>query len=723
MKIREIFLVFWISVLVSGCGNLFEKREVTAQTEDATTSTVQGANSPQQGAEQIETDTTQDTVIETPAPEYFSGGTGVFTAQPRSPEVITEISGDVTLNFERTDIREATKIVLGDLLNRNYTIDQRVQGVATLQTSRPISTSSLMPTLEMLLRMNGAALIDQGEILHIVPRDVAMREATIPQLGDSQLPLPRGFGVRVVPLQYISAVEMQKILGPLVQQGSLVRVDEFRNLLILTGTSGEVAQMLETIRIFDVDWLQGMSVALFSPSFVDARILAEELQTIFGEGPLEGLIRFTVIERLNAVLVMSPRKTYLDKAAEWIDRLDRDTDIVGRRLFVYKVKNSKALDLAEVLGDIYSGLDEGQQRIPAAEVIPRQAPVEITTSDTEQTVNETGEVMSPRNTRTTPQSTNAEDGIIVSTGGGIRIIADETNNALVVLSTPEQYRQIQSALQQLDAVPLQVLIEATIAEITLTDEFRFGLEWFFTHEIDSSQVQAGLLGLDLDTVAGLAPGLPAFSYTLTDTAGMVRGVLNALAGESKLNVISSPSLMVLNNQTASIQVGDQVPVTTQQQQSTAVGSTIVNSIEFRDTGVLLSVTPRVNPGGLVIMEIEQEVSDVAPGSAALTPTIQRRRINSMVAIESGETVVLGGLIRENQSSLRSGIPFLYQLPIVGHLFGSTNNDGRRTELVVLITPRSVQGANESRRITEEYRNKMESLKPLYEKTGSAGSVP
>ena len=297
----------------------------------------------------------------------------------------------------------------------------------------------------------------------------------------------------------------------------------------------------------------------------------------------------------------------------------------------------------------------------------------------------------------------------LSENSTIRIIADEINNALLIKATAHEYRLVQAALEQLDIVPLQVLVEATIAEITLTDELQFGLEWFFKNHLGERKV--GNLALDVGA-AGLTALSPGFSYAILDNANAVRAVLNALAGESRVNILSSPSLMVLNNQTATINVGDEVPVTTQQQQATTGTSTIVNNIEFRDTGVLLTVTPRVNAGGLVTMEVEQEVSNVAAGTGnTLTPTIQQRKITSTVAIDSGDTVVLGGLIRENTSVNQSGIPGLHRLPLVGPLFGSTTQDQRRTELVVLITPRAVQNRDSARRITEEFRRKMRVLQP------------
>ena len=239
----------------------------------------------------------------------------------------------------------------------------------------------------------------------------------------------------------------------------------------------------------------------------------------------------------------------------------------------------------------------------------------------------------------------------------------------------------------------------------MTGDLSLGLEWFFRSRRGS---RTGEFQLDLG-VPGLAP-TTGFSYLIRSAAD-VNLVLSALASESKLNIVSSPSLMVLNHQKASIQVGDQVPFTIQQQQSTAADSNIINNIEFSDTGVLLTVRPRVSSGGLVVMEIKQEVRDVAPGSAgSLTPTIQQRKIDSSVAVQSGETIVLGGLIRENKTEAQAGLPGLSEIPVIGRLFGTSTDSTRRTELVVLITPRAVQDPSVARKVTEEFRRKLTSLK-------------
>ena len=647
-------------------------------------------------------------------PDFVEPGTDVYARASATPPNNPPQPGEVTLNFDDTSLSEVVKVVLGDLLNENYFIDPGIDGSVTLQTSRPLPSEALIPTLEMILRSNGAALVSTIEGYRVVPREVAPGAGVIPQLGDSTIPLLAQYGIRIVPLRYIAAAEMVEILSSMTVGGDLIRADSTRNLLILMGTSGELRQLLETIQIFDVDWMAGRSFALVTPEFVDAKILAAEIEQVFSDKPAtEGLYRIITIERLNALLVVTTRREMLEQITKWVERLDQESPRVGVQLFVYRVENGRASEIAAVLSQVFG--DEKSDAIPPAEVAPGEEPVVITTIDEDTPAAEAdGKRLSSSSGSDYAGSSDsgnsaAQQGAVIKTNTGMRIIADEINNAILILGTVQQYRQVLSAMRQLDIVPLQVLIEATIAETTLSDELEHGLEWFFKNNIES-KTGAGTLDLGAAALAPLAPG---FSYAITDVAGTVRAVLNALASDSRLNVVSSPSLMVLNNQEASIRVGDEVPVTIQQQQSTVAESNVVNSIEYRDTGVLLTVVPRVNSGGLVIMDIDQEVSDVAPGTANnLTPIIQQRTINSTVAVQSGETVVLGGLIRENKSVAQSGIPGLYKIPFIGHLFGATTKERRRTELVVLITPRALYDSNGARDITDEFRRKMRSLKPF-----------
>jgi general secretion pathway protein D len=476
--------------------------------------------------------------------------------------------------------------------------------------------------------------------------------------------------------------------------------------------------LLETVEIFDVDWLAGTSFGLFPLEYADAKTVAQELENILGDGGderLAGLVRFVPIERMNAILVISPHQRFLSRAETWIERLDRGggQGDGGRRLFVYNVQNGKAADLAAILEQIF-GADDAAAAAPGA-VAPNLRPVEVSAANPPAGALAQSRTAGQRTGQTAPRPTpgavagresSPSRAVDFAGKGKIRVIADEANNALVILANASDYRMVSEALKKLDVVPLQVLIEATIAEVTLNDDLRYGLQWFFkanSSEFTLSSVATG-------AVAGIFPG---FSYLFA--GGDVRVVLNALSEVTELNVISSPQLMVLGNQTAVLQVGDQVPIATQSAVSvTDPAAPIVNTVEFRDTGVILRVTPRVNKGGLVIMDIEQEVSDVVATTTSTidSPTIQQRKIKSSVAVQSGETVALGGLIRESKVFTKSGIPFLSDIPIIGALFGTKTEDERRTELLVLITPRVVRNQTEARRVTDELRRRLSKVGKL-----------
>lgn len=620
--------------------------------------------------------------------------------------------GDITLNFQGTDINEFVKVILSDVLNLNFIIDPQVSGSVTIETATPVKEEQLFPILEEILSINNAAITKSNGLYKILPKNKVVKGNLSPSTAETKV--SRGYSVRMIPLQFIAAQEMQKILEPFVSDGGELRTDIQRNMIIIGGTPNELAQLEETIEIFDVDWLRGMSVGLYPLDYVDPKTLKTELDDVLGgveassDGKLlGGLIRTVALERLNSLLLISSTATALREAEIWLYRLDRQGEQVGQNLYVYDVQNAKAIEIAEILGNIFSS-STSTHTTPRPQLAPGTIPVEIASDNNNSEENSAATVS---NTYQPPVSVGNSE-LSLASKGEIEIIADDTRNALVILASSRDYKMVAAAIKKLDVVPLQVLVEASILEVTLNDDLSYGVEWFFNNQVGRNRQGQGQLDLGATGISALAPG---FSYTIINSIGDVKAVLNALQSESEINVLSAPSLMVLDNQTATINVGDEIPVPTRQSTSNIdPNAPTVNEIQFRDTGITLEVTPRVNNSGLVTMDIRQEVSNaVATTSSDIdAPTIQQRQIESTVAINSGETIVLGGLIRNSVTENEGGIPGLYKIPFFGKLFGNTSVEERRTELIVLLTPRVVRNNTDAKNITNEFRRKLENLPPI-----------
>lgn len=658
-------------------------------------------------------------------------GTGEFldrqAARPDDRPAPPE--GQITLNFEGKDIREIVRVVLGDILGENYVIAPGVSGTATFATARPVTRDQVLPILEMLLAWNNAAMVHSDGRWNVVPESQALPGNLVPRMGR---PPQRGYEVRAVPLKYIAPAEMEKLLQPYAREQAIVMADNARGLLVLAGTPSELANYMQTIQIFDVNWLEGMSVGIFPLKRVEADTIVDELRSVFGEEadtPLAGMFRFIPMERLNAVMAITPQEDYLREAGNWVERLDRGLgEGIGLRLYVYDVQNVKAGDLADTLNQVFGQAAgrRGEQRGRRGELAPGLEPVEIRAINDPRRREEQEEPPEERQPR------GEGEGLRLVDGEDISITAVEESNALVIRATPAQYEAVLGAINRLDRIPLQVLVEAKIVEVSLRGELQYGVQWFFEDAIGTGDVpdpgngddngngnggSARIKNLfDRDSQFGRIGGAGLGGLTYAFTGPNAQAIFTALQTASELRVLSAPSLMVLNNKEANIQVGDQIPVvTTQFQPSGAVGDVSTRaSVQFRDTGVIMRVTPRVNPGGLVFLEISQELSEPLPAQRDVTGNVpvSKRTIDTELSVQSGETVILGGLISDRVTEASGGVPILKDIPMLGKLFGSTNTEGNRRELLVLITPRVIRSAEEANKITEEYRTRFRGLEPI-----------
>lgn len=649
-------------------------------------------------------------------------GTDRHVRMPQKQEPIRFVGDDVSLNFEQAPLSEVTHAIMGDILKLDYVVDHPIQGQVTLRTRTPIPRDQLLGVLESLLQANNTIMIRGADGRYLVTGSA--RGTRLSPSVTNPADRAAGYSTIIVPLQYISAANMAEILRPVAEESAFVRIDGSRNLLMLAGTRAQLDGWLDIIGTFDVDQLKGMSVGLFplENSSVDEVSTALEALLASGEkggANMKDMIRIVPVKRLNSILVVTPRAHYLDTLQTWIERMDEaHHSQFDQRLYVYPVQNTTASRLADLINRIYAGGAGAQQQgiRDAAGVAPGLTPESLGSGaggGNSFSGSGSGKTMNskPANTISSVSMTTGPGGIGGDDAlGEVRVVADEENNALMIYATSMQYRIIEQALEQLDVVATQVIIEASIVEVSLTDELSYGLEWTFKNGLGSDYSGEGFLS----SIAGVtepASIVPGFSYTVTNSIGDVSAVLNALAKDSLLNIISTPSVMVLDNHSAYIHVGQQVPIIDSQTESLASsGDRVTQSISYRDTGVKLEVRPSVNAGGLVTMDVKQSVTDVGDIDLA---TGQRafleRNIESRVAVRSSESVVLGGLIRENASSGSQGVPWLHSIPVVGALFGTDRETSNRTELLVIITPRALYNEEELREVGREMRSQIRNL--------------
>ncbi len=672
-------------------------------------------------------------------------------------------SGDrVSLNFENISVGSLASALLGDLLKLNYTIDAGGDVVVSLHTRQPLPRGQVLDVLDAVLLPHDLAIVrDNAGVYHVTKRTITV--GSRPVVGASRFKDLAGAGTVIVPLNYIAAGEMAKILAPIAPREAIVYVDTLRNLLVLQGSKAQLGGWLEMVEAFDVDFLSGMSLGVFVLENASVNVVRDALQAMLGSdraadpyggsagatstaggvpgaaaampgaagamlgggstgaaaqamqaNPLHGLIRVFPVERLNALVVVTPRSQLLTQVETWIRRLDRPMDALEANLFVYPVQNGSATHLAEMLNGLFgndtsrakAGVASGAAPTQFAQAAGAVGGGTAATTSAAKTTTGTGTASgAPMAAPVTGNASNAPLTSVNQLDGNVRVVADEKRNALLIRAPRTEYRRIEQALRELDKAPMQVLIEASIVEVSLTGNLEYGVEWFVQNSIGGGREGQALL--NMRESGGIGAKQPGFSYTILNKAGVIRATLNALAEKSQLRVLSNPSVLVLDNHNATIQIGKQQPV---KNSTSSTGTIVTESITYKDTGVMLSVTPSVNAGGLITMDIVQQVTDVGEIDAA---TGQRnfltRQIQSRVAVRSGEPIVLGGMIRENDTTGNSGVPVLADIPVLGALFSTNSNKRERTELLVLMTPRALEDDDQLRAASAELRQRMRAM--------------
>jgi general secretion pathway protein D len=649
------------------------------------------------------------------------------------------------LNFENTPVQTVAKTVLGDILGVGYTIDPRVQATVSLSSGRPVPKKDILYVLESALRVSNVALVRDGRAFRLIPASEASGSGSIEGASEVEA----GYGITVVPLQFVSAQTLTRLIDSFATKPGTVRADPARNLVVIQGSAADRRAVIDTVMSFDADWMRGQSVGIYPVSNSTPEPVITELEKIIdaGEGGLsQNLVKLQPIGRQNSILVVTRKPELLKTVSAWITRLDRSGS-AGTGVKVYRMRYGDARQVAELLNGIFTGNTSGAIDSPSNQLVPGGGAVASSSGRLGTGAStQTGSTPQPGSSMGSQQplgggpgsfdarfadasggrlaQNTAAPAAVYSPGGNnaggaapilpnVRIAADTVNNAVLVYANQENYRIIERTLQQIDRPQLQVAIDATIAEVTLNDTLNYGVQFFLKSSNVGLPANSGSIVNTTNDAASSAASalisrvLPGFNF-LAGTEAQPQVILSALHAVTDVKVLSTPSLVVVDNQFATLQVGDQIPVSTGTATVLSTNNTVVNTVDYRNTGVILRVAPRVNANGNVLLDIEQEISSVADNAnaATLTPTVSQRKVKSSIAVASGQTVLLAGLISQTQNHGRTGIPGLDQIPGLGALFSNTIGSAQRTELIIFIRPQIIRNGVDAGRIAEELRSKM-----------------
>jgi len=538
-------------------------------------------------------------------------------------------NGHVSLNFDDADIYSVMQTVFSEILKVNYIIDPKVKGRVTFRSVAPVPKENVLPLMEVILRLNGVAVVEENSLYRIIPiGDLAREPSAISIGGNSEKVEVKGKALlQVIPVEHVQSSEIIKLITPFTSTNAVIVDVPKTNHIIIVDTDANIKRLLNLITIFDSE------------------------------------------QQKNK----------------------------GPQIFVHHVQNSQAKDICALLQQIFfNSKTSGQPNIgntPAISTSSSSSPKPAST---------------PSSISVTRPNVQGSTGSVELISDLAKIYADEILNAIIILGTPEDYEIIKDTIAKLDIVPRQVLIEGTIAQLQLTDKMSLGLAWSLnTNAFHLDPVKISLNPTQLSSDTSKTSGLSLIGI---DSGNSVRAVINALASKSKAKLLASPHIMVSDSNEARIQVGQQVPlVTSETYGSTGSTSVPIRTIQYKDIGMILKVKPRINDSGLVALQISQEVSTYSKDTLYADETqiiLNKTEASTNLVVQDGQTIVIGGLIREDDSKARQGIPFIYKIPILGHLFGNTDNDASRTELVILLTPHVIKDQQDAKEITHKFADKV-----------------
>ena len=629
-------------------------------------------------------------------------------------------SGQARFNFEGESLQAVVKAILGDMLGQSYSIAPGVTGIVTVSTQQPVGAAGALSLLDDVLAQNNARMVYSDGRYNIVPADQAMTAGVVPRTGSPAL--ARGFETRLVPLRFVSATEMEKILKPYARQGAIVSADGARNMITIAGTRSELENYLRTIQVFDVDWMASMSVGVYPLQSGRASTVVQDLERVFGEegkSPTSGMFRFMPLDSSNSVMVITSQPKYLDDIQQWIDRIEGGGG--DGRLFSYELKYIKARDLADRLAEVFGG-GSGNSGSESPSMMPGVGTTEISDGGLD---DKSGTSSAAVNSGlgdggSLPNNRSGNGKVTLKVEGAeVGVSAVEDTNSLLVRANPSQWKSIREVIERIDVMPMQVHIEAQVVSVALKGALQYGVSWFFDNALSSDA--AGNLPYptgrnSFGSYSGGVSNIPNVGNLLSWTflGNNAAAIVSALDQVTDVRTLSAPSVFTQNNREASLNVGQRIPISSVSLNPGNDNDSTYSSVQYLDTGIILKVRPRVTRDGLVFLDIVQEVSKPTglPDNNG-NVRIDTSKVSTSALAPSGETIVLAGLISEGTDRNSTGVPGLSRIPWLGGLFGQQGQTKTRDELIVLITPTVVRNPLEARNLTDEYGRRFRALDPIY----------
>ncbi|MBU0728267.1 MAG: type II secretion system secretin GspD [Proteobacteria bacterium] len=648
----------------------------------------------------------------------LAGGGNPYLENLSGPEELdpekTMQGEGVLLNFDNADIYEVVQVV-AEILDLNYMVDPQVKGVVNIRSGKKIPRDQLFKVFKKLLNINGLDIRQEGfyDMIYVSKKPISDKiydAGRIDELRDTA-----NIIMQIVPIMHLASSEAIKLIKPyLSEQGTSYDMVDL-NTIIINDYESKIVDALSVLAQLDVSPLSALKVRLVKVGKAPLFDVRDELLEILSSLKInkKGYDGVTVLtlERVNSLLMVSNNEFLLDTAEKWVDHLDKVPAQGRDNIYIYNVRNSVASELANLV----NALIEGKNLTPSG-----STPTETSTSSSK---SKTAKPVTSTRTAAKSKTASKSKQSALRFAGEPTLIADDSRNVILIRAHSADYNRLVKLLERLDNLPRQVLIEVLVAEVTLSEGWELGIEWSmrenarmnignsrYTNNYISNMSQVASVDGSGNPPTDLGSAAVGFTYSLLNSAGDAIGILNTIADNNEVSILSSPQVLVLNNETATVNVGRQVPIVTSETINDSGNDT--RTIQYKDTGIIMTVTPRINYNGIIILEIEQEVSDATQNTTGGldTPEISKRNIKTKLAVKDTQTILMGGLIEKKQSFVENGVPLLMDIPILGWLFKYQSEEVRKTELMIMITPYVIESDDVLDQYIKSFKEKTKNLK-------------